>query len=320
MVLTDAQLRKEVVWPNLNSHRRGRPENVAHVVVGERVGSPFVGNRRLLNAGGRSEASLRAEDGNQVVDDFDIGHAPIISNGPIIASPDLSEARRYFVAHNTNVSVGERIKSARKERGLTQAELAQALGLRSQSVISDLERGGLDNWPKHARKIASVLGRSREWFEQGMETSDEPPVTDANDDLPQVIEVPEYDVSLSAGGGFIVDRETTRRYWPLPRFLIEETLGLKRDAVTIQEVIGDSMFPTLHSGDYVLIDLSDRRLGLPGVFAVWDGDALVCKRVERIPGTGEVKIKSDNPLHSEYQVQADRVQVVGRVRWFTRRT
>jgi phage repressor protein C with HTH and peptisase S24 domain len=218
------------------------------------------------------------------------------------------------------MSVGDRIREARKARGMTQQALAEALG-RSQSVVSDLERGGLESWRQHGRKLATVLGRPREWFEEGGEAPDQPPSNDASDDLPAIVEVPEYDVRLSAGGGFIVDRESTRRMWPLPRFLVVDALGLSPNRVTIQEIVGDSMSPTLETGDYVLIDLSDQRLGLPGIFAVWDGDALVCKRLERIPGTDplEVRIKSDNPLHGEYQVLGERVNVVGRVRWFTRR-
>lgn len=63
------------------------------------------------------------------------------------------------------------------------------------------------------------------------------------------------------------------------------------------------------------------RIGLPGVFAVWDGDALVCKRLERIMGedTPTVRIKSDNPLHSEYRVLEERINVIGRIRYVTRR-
>lgn len=152
-------------------------------------------------------------------------------------------------------------------------------------------------------------------------SSEKPEVRDVRADLPAVVEVPEYDVRLSAGGGFVVDEETTRRLWPMPRWLLQDYLNVPIGHITMQEVIGDSMSPTLESGDYVLIDLTDKRLGLPGVFAIWDGDALVCKRVERIPGADpvQVKLKSDNPLHSEYVVLADRVNIVGRVRWFTRR-
>lgn len=215
-------------------------------------------------------------------------------------------------------SIGERIRAARKERGLTQGDLGKAVGV-GQSVISEIEHGKLKSWPTHRVAIQRALGKPRSYFEPV--ESDEVPEVDAANDLPDAVQIPEYDVRLSAGGGFVVDQESTRRHWPLPRFLVVDRLGLAPGHATVQEVIGDSMEPTLSSGDYVLIDLSDHRIGLPGIFAVWDGDALVCKRLERVPGSepSEVRLKSDNPLHGEYRVPEERVRVIGRVRWVTRR-
>lgn len=220
-----------------------------------------------------------------------------------------------------SLTLSAKLKKSRKELGMTQAQLGERLGV-GQSTVSDLERGGLQSWHVHRDALAKIFNKPKAYFEPGEgETSEEPVEIDANADAPESVAVPEYDVRLSAGGGFAVDRETTRRYWTLPRFLVVDRLGVAPAQATVQEVIGDSMEPTLSSGDYVLIDLSDQRLGLPGIFAVWDGDALVCKRLERVPGSepSEVRLKSDNPLHGEYRVPEDRVRVIGRVRWVTRR-
>ena len=265
--------------------------------------------------------------GGQMIDDVGIGHAPIISDRAIIASADLSEAGRYYAPQTKGMSdssvkpLGTKLKLERKRLGMTQTQLGERLKV-GQSTISDLERGGLSSWHVHRDALAKIFGKPRAFFEPGeSEVSEEPPEIDSHGDEPSTVEIPEYDVRLSAGDGFAVDRETTRRYWPLPRFLVVDQLGVMPGQATVQEVIGDSMLPTLNSGDYVLIDLSDRRLGLPGIFAVWDGDALVCKRLERVPGSepSQVRLKSDNPLHGEYLVDEERVRVIGRVRWVTRR-
>lgn len=221
------------------------------------------------------------------------------------------------------LQIGKRIARARKDAGFSQKDLATALGVTSQSVVSDWENAKLESWREHLTGLARTLHKPKGYFtDTPDETSDQPEMIDSSGDLPPLVSVPEYDVRLSAGGGFVVDQETIRRHWPLPRFLVEDMLGLRPGRVTIQEIIGDSMEPTLHSGDFVLIDLDDRRIGLPGLFAVWDGDALVCKRLERIPGEDRplVRLKSDNPHHGEYRVPEERVSVVGRVRWVTRRT
>lgn len=220
-----------------------------------------------------------------------------------------------------SLPIGMKLKLERKRLGLTQKDLGERLGV-GQSTISDLENGGLQSWHVHRDALAKIFGKPRSFFEPGEgEASDQPPEIDGNADQPDSVAIPEYDVRLSAGPGFAVDTESTRRYWSLPRFLVVDRLGISPSQATVQEVVGDSMEPTLSTGDYVLIDLSDRRLGLPGVFAVWDGDALVCKRLERVPGSepSQVRLKSDNPLHGEYQVDEERVRVIGRVRWVTRR-
>ncbi|MEH6676165.1 S24 family peptidase [Phenylobacterium sp.] len=217
--------------------------------------------------------------------------------------------------------IGMKLKLERKRLNLTQKELGERLGV-GQSTVSDLEGGGLQSWHIHRDALARIFGKPKSFFEPGTdEVSESPPEIDAAGDMPDSVAIPEYDVRLSAGGGFEVDQESTRRYWPLPRFLVVERLNVSPNQATVQEVIGDSMEPTLSSGDYVLIDLSDTRIGLPGIFAIWDGDALVCKRVERIPASepSEVRLKSDNPLHGEYRVPEERVRVIGRVRWVTRR-
>lgn len=248
-----------------------------------------------------------------------IGHDSIISEAAIIARPDLSEVARWNIGHTILMeTIGERVKAARKERGMTQGELGRALGV-VQSVVSEIENGKLKSWPTHRNAIRRALNKPLSYFEP--EEADLPPESDVRADLPGVVMIPEYDVRLSAGDGFYVDAETTRRTWPYPRFLIVDTLGVQPTNATVQEVIGDSMEPTLSSGDYVVIDRNDARIGLPGIFAVWDGDALVCKRVERIPGSDprKVMLRSDNPLHGAYEVAEEDVRIIGRVRWITRR-
>lgn len=302
-------------------------EDAPHLVVRKAVDLTAPTDRVLLDPSRLGQPRLRAEPAGrgQVVDDVGIGHEAILSEFAIIATPDLSDAQRYFIGHKPAMSeslpLGMKLKLERKRLGLTQKELGQRLGV-GQSTVSDLESGGLQSWHVHRDALAKLFKRPRSYFEPGEgETSEEVPEIESGADLPDSVAIPEYDVRLSAGNGFAVDRETTRRYWSLPRFLVVDRLGVSPSRATVQEVVGDSMEPTLSSGDYVLIDMSDHRLGLPGVFAVWDGDALVCKRLERIPGSApsKIRLKSDNPLHGEYQVGEDLVRVIGRVRWVTRR-
>ncbi len=64
------------------------------------------------------------------------------------------------------MSIGERIKHARKEAGLSQADLAKYVG-RSQSAVAEWETGETAPRRNIVEKIASSLGVSVHWLELG---------------------------------------------------------------------------------------------------------------------------------------------------------
>jgi transcriptional regulator with XRE-family HTH domain len=54
-------------------------------------------------------------------------------------------------------TIAQRLLRMRKEKGITQAEMAKMLGV-TQSVVSDYERGGLRLHGELIAKVASILG------------------------------------------------------------------------------------------------------------------------------------------------------------------
>lgn len=85
----------------------------------------------------------------------------------------------------------------------------------------------------------------------------------------------------------------------------------------VMAVDGDSMTPTLLSGDTVLVDLNQRTPQPPGVFVLHDGMGLVAKRLEYIPMSDptRLRINSDNTRYSSYECLAEEINIIGRVRW-----
>jgi len=147
------------------------------------------------------------------------------------------------------------------------------------------------------------------------------------DDLPQpdlrteTVLIPEYDVRLSAGGGYLVNDENIKDVWNFSRRYVTEFLRLTPDTLMVAEVEGDSMFPTLWSGDKVMIDRSETNPAKPGIYAIWDSDATVVKRIERVPASDppQIVLISDNKNHNQYTVLAELVSIIGRVVWYSRR-
>ena len=130
------------------------------------------------------------------------------------------------------------------------------------------------------------------------------------------VQVPRLDVAAAAGAGALADdrpAEATVRFDPA--FL--RSAGISARALAMIAVQGDSMLPTLEHGDTILVDTDDRRGG-PGIHVLRLDGALVVKRIAR---TGEgVRLLSDNPAFDPVVIgPADRLDIVGRVVWLSRR-
>lgn len=234
-----------------------------------------------------------------------------------------------FRAMNT---LGDRVREARVGAGLSQEALAKKIGIKQPSVaaIESNKPGKKARGTKHLVAIAEVTGRRALWLATGkgepldqkhkksLENYKLPSLADM-----ETVAVPEYNVRVSAGGGFHIGDETIKDSWVFSRSYIENELHLPAAAngMVILEVMGDSMEPTLHSGDRVLVNMGDRRISQPGIFVLWDGDGTVVKRLEIVPDSDPPKLMriSDNPRHKTYEVLAEHANIIGRVVWVARR-
>jgi phage repressor protein C with HTH and peptisase S24 domain len=222
-----------------------------------------------------------------------------------------------------------RLKAELEERGITARALSLAIDA-SETLVRDILSGRsrnprVDTVSKIAEKLGLQLADlmpSAAGLRVGSQL-DAPRPAEARsfDPLVEMITVPEYDVRLSAGGGQLVEAENQTGVWQFSRRYLVDELRLAPTNLAIVEVQGDSMEPTLRTGDRVLIDHSDRNPARPGVYAIWDSNATVVKRLEKVPASDPpmLVLISDNKNHNAYTVPAELVNVIGRVVWFARR-
>ena len=59
----------------------------------------------------------------------------------------------------------------------------------------------------------------------------------------------------------------------------------------------------------------------PGIFVIWDGIALVAKRIEHVPHSEppRVVLKSLNPGYDSHERPAGEIRVIGRAVWISKR-
>ena len=98
---------------------------------------------------------------------------------------------------------------------------------------------------------------------------------------------------------------------------IRSTLGLNPDDLVLESAVGESMHPTIHDNDLLLIDSTDTKLREFGVYVLeFQGERLV-KRVQR-KLDGSLILISDNAIYEPERIPAERagdVKVIGRVVW-----
>jgi phage repressor protein C with HTH and peptisase S24 domain len=169
-------------------------------------------------------------------------------------------------------------------------------------------------------RVAQALKVERNWLIHGMgEVHGEEPIVEHPDD--GFVAISSVAVRPSMGGGHLVEQEPVDgRPYHFQRSWIKQDLRAEPANLRIMHVEGDSMMPTLHDGDIVLVDLGRRAPTPPGIFVLHDGMGLVAKRLEHIPNSDppRVRIISDNPLYKPYEGSGEEVNIIGRIRWFAR--
>lgn len=263
-----------------------------------------------------------------------------------VVGPHSSGATRKFSLHSVAVgsqkraskTLGQRIREAREAAGIASATDLAAKMRVSREAVSQWEKGETTPRMKRLADLAKALETTVEWL-LGSE-----PFPGLSPDLSthksrgretitatQPEYVPEVDFRAGAGGGgFTTTRdsdgelrildEVVKDRWLIPPSYMRD-LGVSQSRAFVVEIKGDSMSPTLESGDRVMVDMSDRIPSPPGVFVLWDGYSMVAKRLDHVHGTDEprLSIMSDNPKHKAYEQPLDEVNVVGRVVWRAQR-
>jgi phage repressor protein C with HTH and peptisase S24 domain len=142
-----------------------------------------------------------------------------------------------------------------------------------------------------------------------------PPAEDA-----ELARVPLLDVRASAGAGSFADAERVRAAVRFDTAWLRR-LRLDPSSLSVIQVSGDSMAPTLDDGDDILVDHSDGRDRLrDGVYVLRADGVLNVKRLALDPARRRVTVKSDNPAYPNWPVtDADSLDLVGRVVWAGRR-
>lgn len=199
------------------------------------------------------------------------------------------------------------------ERGEDFAGLSRMLG-RNAAYIQQFVRRGVPKRLKEEerRKLARYFSVS-ETSLGGPRESDK-----ASGGL---VSVKRHPVRVSAGPGALVTEGSGKPCFAFDAHWLKALTASEPSKLSIVRVEGDSMAPTLNSGDDILVDLGDAAERLrDGIYVLRIDDAVVVKRLAPNPAGRRVTVQSDNPAYPDWpDCSLDDVKPIGRVIWAGRR-
>lgn len=197
--------------------------------------------------------------------------------------------------------------------GLKQKDLAEALGLEA-TKISKARTGD------RQFKAAEVL-KALDWLNE-LESRAPSPANQTIAHRPidddDTVEITAVDLSLSMGPGTFIEDYPEEERVRMSLHFVQAITRTPSNQLRLVRGIGDSMEPTLRSGDRIMVDLNERQLARShGVYWIDHLGTHGIKRL-RASGRGKVMIMSDNPLVPDFEVDAADIRIEGRVIWFAR--
>lgn len=234
--------------------------------------------------------------------------------------------------------IGARIAERRVELGISQASLAETVDMKQQSIAS-IEAGDVKR-PGKLREIATALLTTEDWLltqkgpknvdSDSMRTSDDADFGFTPRPKNGILEI---DVRAGLGGGGSVEGREVRHdgnyadpvkeeAWRFPSRFMREEMRASESQVIILETDGDSMWPTIGSGERIIVHTGMKTPSPDGIFALRDAFGnIIAKRLQvlRKGDPPRVLIISDNKSHPTEEVGLDEIHIVGRVLWGLKR-
>ena len=201
-------------------------------------------------------------------------------------------------------TLAQRLKVIMNEQGISQNALARMVGVTQPSIKKIIDGDTLE--PKKILEIANALGVSVEWLKTGKGNA---PDFSANmeeeEEGKHQVRIEVLNVYASAGNGEFLTGDLAGDIQAV-EFESEYFYNLFQRAsekgLAIVNVKGDSMEPTLTSGDLLFVDTTLNCYQGDGLYVFSSGDSLYVKRLQR--AGRRLLVLSDNKLYEKWEVDA----------------
>ena len=200
------------------------------------------------------------------------------------------------------------------ERGESLAGLSRLLGRNDAYIQQYLRKGTPRRLPERDRRTLARYFAIPESMLGG-------PQSDPALDTGSLIPVTRSAVRASAGPGAFDEDRAARPYFAFDPAWLRALTHAPTTKLSLIRVEGDSMAPTLDTGDDILVDLDDGPERLrDGIYVLRVDEALLVKRLAIHPFGRRVTVQSDNPAYPDWpDRELTDIHCIGRVIWAGRK-
>jgi len=223
-------------------------------------------------------------------------------------------------SHSGHENFSSRLKKRRKDLGMSQKQLAEAVGL-STKTIQKYEYGDTPKGP-NLISLSQSLSCSIDWLLMGsglVSSAYSHGNVRVCEEETELSMIPKVLARLNAGGGSLETSNNIKGMYGFRHDWIKQKGDPSR--MILMDVSGDSMSPEIKDGDTVLVDQSQTDIYIGKIYAVSIGQEITVKYVERVPE--KIILRSDNRTWNDIEVDirgdlGESVNILGRVIWWCR--
>lgn len=212
----------------------------------------------------------------------------------------------------------ERLKEEMGRKGYNARKLAIAAKVGPSFVYDVLSGKSSNPTTQKLAAIADVLGINVSYLMEGLLPLEQP-VNLLPDD---VIHIPSLQPSSPEGLPQVPSCASTTVPLLFQKDWVTQQLHASPSTLRTFTLDSDVMFPTLHKGDVILVDITQNLPHPPGIFAVKETLGIYIRRLEPLYDNKNItyiRVTADNPLYKTYEALPDTLNILGRVLWFSRK-
>jgi hypothetical protein len=218
------------------------------------------------------------------------------------------------------VDVRETLERLIRERGEDYVSLSRLIGRNAAYVQQYIRRGVPKKLDEDDRRTLSRYFGVEESVLGGPVSPKVTAATSRTRGAAGLIAIPKIAAQASAGPGSLHDSDNVSGQIGFDAKWLR-SVTTNPASVSVIQVEGDSMVPTLADGDDILVDRSDGADRLrDGIYVLRMDDALNVKRLAINPVSRTVTIKSDNAAYPSWpDCDLRKIELIGRVVWVGRK-